>query len=386
MKLALVVQRYGPDFSGGSEAHCRDLAQRLAERHEVTVLTSCARDYLTWHSEYAAGEQADDGVRVFRFEAAPRRPARLRELSDIVFSGAGTPQEEFAWFEENGPCMPGLLHHLETRGSGYDRVLFWAYRYHQSFFGLPLVAERSVLLPTAEEDPAIRMGVLETFFALPHGYLFLTPEEADLVGNRIAGELPPSEIIGTGLDPEVAADSPAALREIGVVPPYVLYLGRIDPNKGCDSLFRYFTAYANAKENPPQLVIAGQAAMPIPEHPSIKALGFVDAETRKALLSGARLLVAPSPYESLCIVVLEAWNLGRPVLVNGRCAVLLGQTRRADGGLHYANFDEFRDALDFLLDNPGVADQLGAQGKAYVESQYRWPTVMRKIESFLSRI
>ena len=74
MKLALVVQRYGPDFSGGSEAHCRDLAQRLAERHEVTVLTSCARDYLTWHSEYAAGEQADDGVRVFRFEAAPRRP------------------------------------------------------------------------------------------------------------------------------------------------------------------------------------------------------------------------------------------------------------------------------------------------------------------------
>ena len=298
MKLALVVQRYGPDFSGGSEAHCRHLAQRLAARHEVTVLTSRARDYLTWRSEYPAGEQADDGVRVLRFEAAPRCPARLRELSEIVFSGAGTPQEEAAWFEENGPRMPRLLHHLETRGSGYDRVLFWTYRYHQSFFGLPLVADRSILLPTAEEDPAIRMGVLESFFALPRGYLFLTPEEADLVGNRVAGELPPSEIIGTGLEPDVATDSPAALREIGVVSPYVLYLGRVDPNKGCGTLFRYFTAYADAKESPPQLVIAGQAAMPIPEHPSIKTLGFVDADTRKALLSGARALVASSPYET----------------------------------------------------------------------------------------
>jgi len=107
MKLALVVQRYGPDFSGGSEAHCRHLAQRLAERHEVTVLTSRARDYLTWRSEYAAGEQFDGDVRVLRFTAARRRLTRLRELSDIVFAGAGTPQEETAWFEENGPRMPG---------------------------------------------------------------------------------------------------------------------------------------------------------------------------------------------------------------------------------------------------------------------------------------
>ena len=61
--------------------------------------------------------------------------------------------------------------------------------------------------------------------------------------------------------------------------------------------------------------------------------------------------------------------------------MLRGQTRRADGGLYYASFDEFRAALDFLLDNPSVADQLGAQGKAYVESQYRWPSVMRKVES-----
>ena len=361
MKLALVVQRYGSDFSGGSEAHCRHLARRLAERHEVTVLTSCARDYLTWLSEYPAGEQADDGVRVLRFKAAKRRLTRLRELSDIVFSGAGTPQEEAAWFEENGPRMPGLLRHLETRGSEYDRVLFWTYRYHQSFFGLPLVADRSILVPTAEEDPAIRMGVLESFFALPRGYLFLTPEEADLVGGRIAGELPPSEIIGMGMEPDVPAESPAALRDIGVVSPYVLYLGRVDPNKGCDTLFRYFTAYADAKESSPQLVIAGQAAMPIPEHPSMRALGFVDDDTRKGLLSQARALVAPSSYESLCIAVLEAWNVGRPVLVNGRCAVLRGQTRRANGGLHYDSFYEFRAALDFFLDNPGLADRLGAQ-------------------------
>src|SRR6185436_7908412 len=55
VKLACVVQRYGADIAGGSELHCRDLAKRLAARHEITVLTSCARDYVTWENSYPPG-------------------------------------------------------------------------------------------------------------------------------------------------------------------------------------------------------------------------------------------------------------------------------------------------------------------------------------------
>ena len=42
MKLLCVVQRYGPDVTGGSEALCHAIAQRRAARHDVTVATSGA--------------------------------------------------------------------------------------------------------------------------------------------------------------------------------------------------------------------------------------------------------------------------------------------------------------------------------------------------------
>ena len=64
--------------------------------------------------------------------------------------------------------------------------------------------------------------------------------------------------------------------------------------------------------------------MQIPEHPRIRSLGYVSDDLRRALLTHARVLVVPSPYESLSIVLLEAWNHGVPALVNARCKVLHG--------------------------------------------------------------
>jgi glycosyltransferase involved in cell wall biosynthesis len=63
--------------------------------------------------------------------------------------------------------------------------------------------------------------------------------------------------------------------------------------------------------------------------------------------------------------------------------VLRGQVERADGGLHYRNTVEFIAALDYLLDHPDAARQLGRQGLAYVDREYRWPIVMDKIEALL---
>ena len=165
----------------------------------------------------------------------------------------------------------------------------------------------------------------------------------------------------------------------------MLYLGRIDPNKGCDFLMRNFLRYAGLGRRL-QLVMAGPSSMEVPNHASIRALGFVDDGVREALLARARALVMPSPFESLSMVLLEAWNHGVPVLVNARCRVTRGQTERADGGLYFRNVAEFEAALDYLLDHDDTRRRLGAQGLAYVDREYRWPTVMAKLEALLNQV
>ena len=109
-------------------------------------------------------------------------------------------------------------------------------------------------------------------------------------------------------------------------------------------------------------------------------------ELRDALLAHARALIVPSPYESLSIVLLEAWNHAVPALVNARLRVLDGQVRRANGGLSIDRSDEFREALDYLLSHQPERDALGRQGLAYVEREYRWPTVLARVEALLAEV
>ena len=390
MKLCFVVQRYGAGVAGGSEAHCRELALRLAARgHSITVVTTCARDYVTWENSFPAGESRDADVRVLRCPVSrQRRLGVFADLGDEVLGGGASIERQHEWFRENGPDAPGIIEHLRTHGADYDLVLFWTFRYAPSFFGLPLVADRAVLVPTAEDDSAVQLEAVEAFFQLPAGYLFLTPEEEALVSMRAGGALTPSAVIGIGLEPAPPrAAAPAS--PPGLAGDYVLYLGRVDRNKGCHTLLEYFQQYAESVDGTlpvPTLVLAGPAKMRIPEHPHIRALGYVSDELRAALLAHARVLIVPSPYESLSIVLLEAWNAGVPALVNGHCKVLEGQVRRAGGGLHYRSADEFREALAYLLDNRGTRDALGRQGRAYVDREYRWPIVIERVERLLADV
>ncbi|HEV3140975.1 MAG TPA: glycosyltransferase family 4 protein [Vicinamibacterales bacterium] len=391
MKLACVVHRFGPDIAGGSEGHCRAVAERLAERHDVTILTSCARDHVTWRNEYPPGSSTLGRLQLIRFPSVRQRSAaRFAAISSTVFAARAPKAEQEQWFRENGPEVPALVARLRERGAEFDLILFWAYRYYHAFFGLPPVARRAILVPTAEDDPTIRLDVLARFFELPAGFVFMTHEERELVASYIERPLAPSCTIGCGLDPAPANREPAArLEAIGVTTPFVLYLGRVDPNKGCETLIRHmqqFHAEAPSALRRVPLVLAGPAGMPLPDHPLIVRTGMVSDDMRELLLAHAAVLVVPSLFESLSMVLLEAWNHGVPALVNAHCAVLKGQVLRADGGLYYRDAAEFARGLTALLEQPGVAAQLGSQGRAHVDREYRWPRVMNTLEGFLSSL
>jgi glycosyltransferase involved in cell wall biosynthesis len=389
MKLLFVVQRYGPEVTGGSEALCRAIARRLAGRHEVTVVTSCATDYVTWANVLPAATSTDDGVTVHRFPSARQRPLQeFWRLSDRVFDDRATTEEQERWFRLNGPELPGLLTFLLERGREFDRVVFFTFRYAPSWFGLPLVADRAVLAPTAERDQLIRSStILAPFFRLPRAFLFLTPEEEAMIAGLAGAPLAPSAVIGSGIDPAPGQPDRAALDALGIPREFLLYVGRVDRNKGCDALVRHYAAYAAGAapgETTLPLILAGPVVLKLPDTPGLRALGRVSDELRDALLSHATALVMPSPFESLSLVVLEAWNRGTPVIVNARCDVLFGQVRRANGGLYYRTGDDFAGAVRRLASDRDTARAFGRQGLAYVDREYRWPLVLQRIESILT--
>jgi glycosyltransferase involved in cell wall biosynthesis len=387
LKLAFVIQRYGLEVNGGAELHCRWLAEHLCERHQVEVFATRALDYLEWRNHYPAGTAIVNGIPVHRFPVRRPRNARVfASLSNVVFYDTHTREEEEAWVRENGPFAPKLVKAVAAARARFDFFFFYCYRYYQTYAGLPAVPDRAILVPTAEEDPAIHLGIFKPFFRSPRGIVYLTPEEQGLVEEAGDNRQVPSVVIGSGLDMPEPCRSLDFKAKHGITRPFVLYVGRIDKNKGCVTLFAYFRKFLEETGFDVDLVLAGKAVIDVPDHPRIRHVGFITEEEKVVALRQSALLVIPSPYESLSVITLEAWKLGLPVLANARCRVLAGQCLRSNGGLFYHGYAEFAESLKLLLGRPQVGQTLGAQGRRYVEEEYSWDRVLGKVEGLLARV
>jgi glycosyltransferase involved in cell wall biosynthesis len=183
-----------------------------------------------------------------------------------------------------------------------------------------------------------------------------------------------------------ATDPARAKQTFGLSRPFLLYVGRIEENKGCAELFDYFQRYLESSRRDLDLVLIGTPAMPIPSHPRIRHLGFVPDQDKFDVLAAADALVMPSYFESLSMVALEAWALGRPVLANGRCDVLQGQCVRSNAGLYYESAGDFAAALDRLLTDAALAGAMGRNGREYFARHYSWPVIERKYLEMFERL
>ena len=385
MKLAVVVQRYGADISGGAELHARYIAERLARHAQVEVLTTRAKDYVTWRNELPPGEERVGGVLVRRFASRARNLRDFGARSNWVFGYPHSLQEELRWLDSEGPRSPALIRHIARVRDEFDYFLFFSYRYYQAYYGARAVPEKAVLVPTAERDPAIGLGLFGPIFRGVRAVMYNSPEERALI-EAVSRRQGPSVVVGVGSDIPDRTQPGRFRRAHNVHRPFALYLGRIDVNKGCGELFEYFTRYAERYPRGMDLVLVGSKHMEVPSHPRIRHLGFLPDEDKFDALAAADVLVMPSPYESLSMVTLEAWALGRPVLVNGRCDVLRGQCLRSHGGLFYESADEFAEGLYMLEGNGPAGAVLGRNGREFFRRQYTWPVIERKYLDMFDRL
>jgi glycosyltransferase involved in cell wall biosynthesis len=386
VKLAIVVQRYGTEINGGAELLARHVAERLARFADVQVLTTCARDYVTWRNELPAGEERVNGIPVRRFPVA--RPRHVRDFglrSRFVFEHRHSIADELNWLRSEGPYSPALIRHIARHQADWDFVLFVSFRYYPAFHGARTVPGKAILIPTAERDPAIGLSAFTPVIAGARAVIYLTPEERALV-DGITHRQGPGAVIGVGSNIPDRPEPGRFRRRFNIRRPFAIYIGRVDPNKGCTELFDHFQQYATAHPEGLDLVLIGSTQLEIPSHPRIRHLGYLPDEDKFDALAAADVLVMPSPFESLSIVVLEAWGLAKPVLVNGRCDVLRGQCLRSQGGLFYEDAREFVEALNYLDATGPGGTILGRHGREFFQRYYTWPSVERKYRDLFDRL
>ena len=390
-RIALVNQRYGLEVNGGSEYYTRLIAERLTGEFQVDVITTKSLDYTTWENYYKANEEDINGVHVRRFPVVTCRAKDFNEYNGAYLAklsaGQADEADEKVWFEKQGPFCPAAIDYIRENKDNYDAFIFVTYLYYLTVMGMPEVAEKSIFIPTAHEEPFIHFKSFETIFRKPKAYVFLTDEEKALVQGLFHTENIPCQVMGTGVDIPCEPDEKAFREKFGIEGDYLIYVGRIDEGKDCPMMFKYFMEYKKRRpESKLKLVLMGKPVCEIPRHEDIVMLGFVSEEDKFSGISGAKALVLPSKFESLSISVLEAMTLSVPVIVNGICEVLKGHCLKSNGGLYYMNYFEFEGIGDYIFSHEKEYGIMRENARDYIEKNYRWDVIIKKFSGLINGI
>lgn len=389
-KIAIINQRYGAEVNGGSESYTKLIAEHLRSYFDVTVLTTTAIDYDTWKNEYPAGPEKVNGVRVLRF---PVRRERSMQIFRIVNKCTFALKKihihtDRMWVNAQGPETPQLIRYIKQHAAEYDVFIFVTYLYYTTVMGLPQVAEKAVLIPTAHDEPYIHLPIYRPLFQKAAGIIYLTQEEKEFVHQTFHNAYLPHTVIGIGIDLPVQFQKPETVRKAEtqfrtkyqIRGEYMIYAGRVDLGKNCKEMFTFLKTYKRRHpDSHLQLVIVGKAAMPIPKCKAIRYLGYVSEEDKYAAIAAAKWLWLPSRFESLSIALLEGMALGTPGFVNGDCEVLKGHCMRSGAGVYYSGYEDFERKMEEIS---GYGDaryhQMSGKAREYVETNYQWDGVVEK--------
>ncbi len=386
-KIAIINQRYGLEVNGGSELYSRQIAERLKEKYEVEVLTSCAIEYVKWANHYKEGVETINGVTVRRFKTLHERTPRKFSALDAEMQQNPNVSDERAnqWIEEMGPYCPNLVDYVDEHQDEYDAIIIVTYLYYPAVKSIVRVKDKAIFIPTAHQEPFIHFKMYQDVFNAPSAYVFLTDEEKNLVHSVFHNEDIPYEVMGVGVEVPKVVDAEAFKKKYKL-DNYIIYVGRIDEGKDCPRLFQYFMEYKKRVKSDLKLVLMGKAVVEIPQHKDIISLGFVSDEDKFNGIKGAKALILPSKFESLSISVLEAMTLSIPVVVNGICDVLKGHCTKSNGGLYYKNYFEFEGCLNYLFNHEEEYKTMCANARKYVEDYFQWDDIMNKFDRIIGKV
>ena len=385
MRVAFVTPRYGPEVMGGAETAARMLAEHLVRElgWDVEAYSTCALDAVTWADELAQGDSTINGVAVHRFSSPAGRSPDFYELDGRLrlAPGEANRSESRRWVDLNGPVSPDLVD--AVLASRADVVAFYPYLYHPTVACIGRVPVPAVLHPAAHDEPALYLKVFRETFLHADALCYHTAAERRLVQRIHPVADHPQIVLGLGVGEPAGTGRPGGgLLGLGDRP-YLVSVGRVDEHKGSAMLARFFLRYKERRPGPLAMAFVGPVTCRIPDDPDLVVTGVVDEAEKWDVVGGALASVSPSALESFSLVVLEAWEAGVPVVVNGTCDPTREHCERSGGGLWFSSYAEFEAVVDRLAADVGLRRRLAANGKAYVDRYFQWPTLIRRYATFL---
>ncbi len=378
---AFIVPRYGEEVVGGAEDLARRTAEELASRgFEVSALATRALDHHTWRDHYPPGTVELNGVAVTRFDAKTRiaEPDMHRIASAIMRGDTINERDQRAWLS-GVVTSDALFEHIRREGGRYSHLIFLPYLFGTTFLGCAIRPDSSYVIPCLHDEPFAHLELIRRMLASVKGLMFNSAGERRLAARLLCVD-DPGPVVGMGFH-ALAGDARAFRDRAPVRGDFVLYAGRREEGKCTPLLVDYFRRFAVENPGRASLVMMGAGEVTIPSDSShiIFDVGRVSEQQKWDGYAAAAVFCQPSVNESLSIVLLESWLTGAPALVRRDCAVTSEHVSSSGGGLAFRGYDEFASGLSMMLDKPELARRMGEAGRAYVEREYNWDSVLTRL-------
>lgn len=382
--IAIVVPRYGEEILGGAETLARGLAESLVDRGlEVDILTTCARDHLTWQNYYRPGSEIINYVHVRRFPVNRDRDlVRFLDLSrSIAAHQELTTEEQYAWIDESVHSA-SLYEYIDRREDLYDLFIFVPYLFGTTYYGSTIRPKKSIIWPCLHDEPYAYFEATRTMLEECRGIMFNSWPEMEFARERLRIENDGMRIVGFGFH-DVTGVGERFRKRYSIGKRFILYSGRLEAAKNLPLLVSYFKKYKERNKNDLFLILMGTGPEILPRRRDILQLGFKQGQEKLDAYAAATILCQPSVNESFSIVLMEAWLSETPALVHDRCPVTKYHCQKSNGGLYFGNYEEFEECLNLFLERPDLRRQIGANGRRYVLTNYNWDRIVGKFKTAL---
>src|SRR5690606_37371869 len=138
-------------------------------------------------------------------------------------------------------------------------VVVFSYRYYHAYHLARRLAGKTILVPTAERDPAVALRIFGPVFRSVRAIMYNSHEERAMIQAASGNTDVPGVVVGVGSEIPDRTDPQRFRRTFGIKRPFAIYIGRIDENKGCKELFDFYRRYASTFPRGLDLVLVGSA-------------------------------------------------------------------------------------------------------------------------------